>query len=367
MDTSRIYKQELVKPDGRALTLYARAPLQGPFTPTNPQGAAPPAVPPHLRWHPLREEWVAFAGHRQNRTFLPPKEYNPLAPTLNPEFPTELPAGDYDIAVFDNLFSALVLSANAAPDNVNVATRAANGHCEVVVFTQDPETALGRLPLDRIELLLRVWADRYRIVGGREQIAYVLPFENRGVEVGVTLHHPHGQIYAYPELPPLEAQMLRAQEQHFIRTGEAMLPAMVARERESQTRVVVEGEFSTAFIPPCARYPYETWIVPHRQVARLENMTDAELGDLARVLKTVLLKFDGLWDRPFPYLMALYAAPADGAVHPEWQFHIEFYPPYRSRDRLKFLAGTELAAGLFINDSLPEEKAAELRAVKVDV
>lgn len=132
---------------------------------------------------------------------MPPPEYNPLAPTRDPQFPTELPQGTYDIAVFDNRFPSLIPSATDAPHTI-VDTLPANGACEVVVFTQDPQASLSSLPLDHLELLFQVWGDRTQAISQHSQIQYVLPFENKGVEVGVTLHHPHGQIYAYPFVPP---------------------------------------------------------------------------------------------------------------------------------------------------------------------
>src|SRR5205085_382833 len=150
----------------------------------------------HLRWHPLRAEWITYAAHRQERTFLPPPDYNPLAVTTDPANPTELPAGDWDVAVFDNRFPSLSLSARGHPELI-VPSAPGKGKCEVVVYTQDARTSLGALPLDHIELLLQVWGDRTERLKGAGGIEYVLPFENRGVEVGATLHHPHGQIYAY--------------------------------------------------------------------------------------------------------------------------------------------------------------------------
>jgi UDPglucose--hexose-1-phosphate uridylyltransferase len=360
-----LFRRAFKKPDGRNLLLFSRRPIASDIVPTSPKvnGGTGEA---HLRWHPWREEWVAFASHRQDRTFLPPKEYNPLAPTRSAEFPTELPAGDYDVAVFENLFASLSLDFTSSPSAI-VPTRPANGYCEVVVFTQEPDTNLGRLPADRIYLLLEVWADRYRELSQMDQLKYIMPFENRGVEVGVTLHHPHGQIYCYPFLPPIISQMFRAQKSHWLKNERTLIGDLLRDELRDLKRMVFAGDSSVAFVPACARYPYEVWVVPQRPVASPADMTSEELRDFARTLKTVLLKYDNLWSRPFPYLMTLYAAPCDGEPHPEWHFHIEFYPAYRSRDRLKYLAGTELAAGMFVNDSLPEEKAAELAHVEVTI
>lgn len=361
----RFFKKDLVKPDGRPMSIYSRRPLSGDIQATNPVHD-PIMSMPHLRWQPMRGEWVAYASHRQDRTFLPPKEYNPLAPSDSKEFPTELPKGDYDIAVFENLFSSLNPKSNQSPD-LYVPTTPADGTTEVVVFCQSAEGSLGQLPLDHIELLLKVWADRTNELTKSGKVKYVLPFENRGVEVGVTLHHPHGQIYAYPFVPPIPARMQKMQKNYFDEHRRGLLADILERERSDQLRMIVEESDASAFIPSFARYPYEVWVTPHRSVPDLSSLAEHEIVSLAATIKAVLLKFDAMWGRPFPYLMALYQAPFDGKPHPEFHFHIEFYPPYRSRDRLKFLAGTELAAGMFVNDSLPEEKAAELRAVEVQL
>lgn len=360
-----LHQKAFRKPDGRDLFLYSRQPISDQIVPTCPKVDGQKGEP-HLRWHPLRGEWVAFASHRQNRTFLPPKEYNPLAPTTSSDFPTELPAGDYDIAVFENLFTSLDLRATAAPPEV-VPTRPGIGRCEVVVFTKDPDSSLGQLSLPHLFLLLKTWADRYREIPKLGPLQYVLPFENRGVEMGVTLNHPHGQIYSYPFVPPVPAQMTQTQLAHFEKSGTSLLGDLLTAELKNGSRVIHEGRHSAAIIPAFARYPYEVWVAPKRAVPSLADMNDEELFDFGKTLKTVLMKFDALWNRPFPYLMALYAAPSDGKAHPEWHFHIEFYPPYRTKDRLKYLAGTELAAGMFVNDSLPEAKAAELKNISVQI
>jgi UDPglucose--hexose-1-phosphate uridylyltransferase len=355
----------MTKPDGRALTLYGRTPLRD-------IGQAPSPFPeplagsPHLRRNPLRDEWITYAAYRQDRTFLPPPEYNPLAVTTDPAHPTELPQGNWDVAVFENRFPSLSLAATQAPSLI-VDTAPGIGKCEVVVFTQDRQSSLGRLPLSHIELLLRVWAERTDRLASHPAIEYVLPFENRGAEVGVTLHHPHGQIYAYPQVPPVPARMQRVAAEYRARHGRGVLQDLVQREIAAAERVLYLGDAAVAFVPACARYPYEVWVAPIDAVATFADLDDAQRRDLARALKTVLLKYDGLWERPFPYLMAWYQAPVDGAAHPESHLHAEFYPPYRTRDRLKYLAGTELAAGWFAMDALPEDKARELQQVHADI
>jgi UDPglucose--hexose-1-phosphate uridylyltransferase len=358
-----MHRATFTKPDGRELILYGRRALSA------AKVEAPSPFPdslhgnPHLRWHPLRGEWITYAAYRQDRTFLPPPQYNPLAVTLDPAHPTELPAGDWDVAVFDNRFPSLTLQSKQPPELI-VPSAPAFGKCEVVVFTQDARSSLGALPLDHLELVLEVWADRTEKLGDIAGIDYVLPFENRGAEVGVTLHHPHGQIYAYPVLPPVPARMQQIGLEYYQAHRSGVLQDLINEELNGP-RMLYRGEHAVAFVPVCARYPYEVWVAPIAPVASFAHLTGNQRADLARALKTVLVKFDGLWKRPLPYLMAWYQAPTDGKPHPESHLHAEFYPPYRTPDKLKYLAGTELAAGFFAMDALPEEKARELQQIQV--
>jgi UDPglucose--hexose-1-phosphate uridylyltransferase len=361
-----VYELDLLKPDGRRMSLYSRRPIQPDLKARSPR-SEPVNANPHLRWHPLRREWVAYAAYRQTRTFLPPPEYNPLLATDDPGNPTELPAGDYDIAVFDNLFPALSLAARDPSEHI-VPTRAADGHCEVVVFTQDARASLASLSVEHVALLLQVWGRRTQVIQQRgAQIEYVLPFENRGAEVGVTLHHPHGQIYSYPQVPPVPRRMHDAELDHLRTADEPLLESLIDAELRDGRRVLYQSPAAVAFVPAWARYPYEVWVAPRRRVSSFAQLDAAGRDELARALSTVLRKYDGLWNMPFPYIMAWYQAPLlpeyEGACH----LHAEIFPPYRMQGRLKYLAGTEIAAGLFANDALPEEKAAELRAVTVEL
>jgi len=353
----------LTKPDGRRLALYGREVISGIGAAASPQTGSV-AANPHMRWHPLRGEWVAYAAHRQERTFLPPPEYNPLRPGSDPAAPTELPEGRYDIAVFDNLFPTLTATAHDPPE-LHIPTQPALGRCEVVVYSPDPDRSLAQLPIWHLDLLLAVLGDRTQKLGAEKTIRYVLPFENRGAEMGVTLHHPHGQIYAYPMIPPTPARMLECEQEHLRRTGTGLLTGLLASELEQRVRILYEGEHAVAFVPPWARYPYETWIAPKARSAFLHELDDDTRRDLGRALKVVLLKYDGLWQRPMPYVMAWYQAPTDGLSHPECHLHAEILPAYRTRDKLKYLAGTELGAGMFASDVLPEDAAARLAAVDV--
>jgi UDPglucose--hexose-1-phosphate uridylyltransferase len=187
------------------------------------------------------------------------------------------------------------------------------------------------------------------------------------VEVGVTLHHPHGQIYGYPFVPPLAARELEQQRAYYDQHGRGLMEDFVAREAADGRRVVYAGPQVTAFMPVCARYTYEIWVAPHRPAGSFSTLTTEERRDFARALKTVLLKYDGLWNRPFPYILVFHQAPTDGLPHPEAHLHAELYPALRMPDRLKYLAGSEIGAGVFTADTVPEDTVKQLQAVAVDV
>jgi UDPglucose--hexose-1-phosphate uridylyltransferase len=364
LSTGKLHKEVMTKPDGRRLVLYGRKPIDVAGAPS-PSGD-PSEGESHFRWHPFRGEWVVYAAHRQHRTFLPPPEYNPLAPSTDASQPTEMPVGTYDVGVFENRFPTMRPDARDAPPSL-VRTRPGTGVCEVVVYTQDPKASLGALPLDHLEVVLEALADRYRELGGRPDIQYVMPFENRGVEVGVTLPHPHGQIYAFPFVPPIAELELRQQAEYYRAQGKGLLAAHMEDELRDGRRMLYSGDGAVAFVPVFARYAYEVWIAPRRTVPSLAALSPDERRAFARALKTVLMKYDGLWSRPFPYIMVFHQAPTDGEPHPEAHCHIECYSAYRMPDRLKYLAGCEVGAGVFTSDTLPEAKAAELQAVAVDI
>jgi len=195
----------------------------------------------------------------------------------------------------------------------------------------------------------------------------VMPFENRGVEVGVTLHHPHGQIYAYPFVPPIPARELAQQSAYLQERGISLLEDLIRTELQDGRRMLYTGERAVAWMPAFARYSYEVWIAPRRSAGSVADLDWAERADFARALKTVLLKYDNLWGKPFPYVMVFHQAPTDGQPHPEAHLHIELYPAYRMPGRLKYLAGSEIGAGMFTADTLPEEKLKELQAVEVNL
>jgi UDPglucose--hexose-1-phosphate uridylyltransferase len=321
------------------------------------------------RFEELRGEEVVYAIHRQERTFLPSREHCPLCPTRPGGPETEIPFPAFEIAVFDNRFPAF---------------RAPHGAAEVVVYTDDHDASFGTLATERAEALMWVWRHRYMELGAREDVEYVFIFENRGVEVGVTLHHPHGQIYAYPFLPPVPKLELAAD----ARLGGCASCELLRRELADGRRVLHENDGAVAYVPYAARWAYEAHVVLREHRPSLLDCEPDELRLLAGALQALARGYDALFDRPFPYVMAVHQAPtsvshlstsrpaasrpaasrpgagtttAGASAAGQGHLHVEFYPPLRTADKLKYLAGSEQGAGTFISDTLPEESAAKLR------
>ncbi|HUR98810.1 MAG TPA: galactose-1-phosphate uridylyltransferase [Pyrinomonadaceae bacterium] len=316
-----------------------------------------------LRYNPLLGEWLATATHRQDRTFLPPADFCPLCPTKPGHFPTEVPEPDYDIVAFENRFPSL----RRQPENPVIESdgiyqvEPSAGLCEVVLYSPDHDTSLAREPVEKIHKLVRVWRHRFEQLEKHSFVKYIFIFENKGEAVGVTLHHPHGQIYAYPFVPPVVARELTQSKDYFGETGKCLLCEIRTKESDFGKRVVADNESFAAYIPFFARYPFEVHISPKRHLQAFTDFSSVEESHLAAILKQILAAFDRLFDRSFPYIMAIHQRPSDGANYDHYHFHIEFYPPMRTETKLKYLAGSEAGAGMFINDTLPEIKAAELR------
>lgn len=319
-----------------------------------------------LRWHPLLEEWVATATHRQERTYKPPSDYCPLCPTTPGGFATEVPAATYEIVAFENKFPTFKLPAPtvevAGNDLHPVAP--ANGLCEVILYSPKHDSSLAEETVAQIHRLVRVWRDRFHSLGEMKEIEYVFIFENKGDVIGVTLAHPHGQIYAFPFTPPQIERELAASNKYFARNRSCLLCDIVEDERKATLRVVSTNDSFIAFVPFYARFPYEVHIISARHLQAITDLTSHEELDLAKILKDVLVRYDNLFGFSFPYMMVMHQRPTDGRDYAFYHFHIEFYPPHRTATKIKYLAGCESGAGTFINDSLPEEKAAELRAAK---
>jgi len=321
-----------------------------------------------LRWNPNLREWVAYATHRQDRTFLPPAEYCPLCPTKPGGFPTEVPREHYDIVVFENKFPSFSPDA-AEPDEAGSSlapTAPGRGVCEVVLYSDDHDATLAGLSERRIRNLIEVWADRYVELGALDFVDYVFIFENKGEAIGVTLRHPHGQIYAYPFIPPRPKRELESAREYREDHGGCLHCDLLSGEFSDGRRLVEKGEHFAAFVPFYARFPYEVHLYAHRCMPCIADLNGDERRDLARVLKRVLAVYDVLFDKSLPYMMVMHQAPTDGKDHEGVaHFHIEFYPVNRTAEKLKYLAGSETGAGVFVVDDLPEATARKLREAAV--
>jgi UDPglucose--hexose-1-phosphate uridylyltransferase len=320
-----------------------------------------------LRWNPLLGEWLATATHRQDRTFMPPADHCPLCPTKPGGFPTEVPESSYDIVVFENRFPSLKPE---PPEPALEGTELypvlpARGVCEVVLYSPRHDSSLAQESPAQIYKLIQVWTDRFAELGALDFVDYVFIFENKGEAIGVTLPHPHGQIYAYPFIPPKIARELETSRAHHEKHARCLLCDIIEEEVRDGRRVVYENDSFVAYVPFFARWPYEVHIASRRHKQALTDFGRAEQRDLALLMKTLLVAFDRVFNLSFPYMMVMHQRPTDGRNYDYYHFHIEFYPPLRTATKLKYLAGSETGAGFFINDTLAEEKAAELRGLIV--
>jgi UDPglucose--hexose-1-phosphate uridylyltransferase len=360
---------------GRAGLLDQRPLTAVPAATAPPGGAGQDLAPAGLRWDALAGEWVIVAAQRQDRTFLPPPTECPLDPS-GPGRLTEIPAPGYDVVVFENRFPSLRGLPPAAPDGPaadgpaggagppetgGVPGRPPTGRCEVVCFTADHDASLATLPPSRVRTVLEAWADRSRVLAATPGIKQVYCFENRGEEIGVTLSHPHGQIYAYPFIPPVLERELATGARHMRETGRCLYCDVIAGESDG-ARTVLRDDRWIAFVPKFARWPYEVHLAPTNHRGGLADLDPEDDLSFATNLKGLLQKYDRLFDKPLPYVMAMHQRPP-GRGRKHHHFHIEFYPPNRTRDKLKYLAGSELGAGAFILDARAEDTAAELRAL----
>ncbi len=344
--------------DGREILFYDEVPTNRVVH--DPRDLNERAAGSELRFDRLAGEWVAIAGHRQARIFKPPADQCPLCPSRDGRH-TEVPAPDYDVVVFENRFPAFAAGTAAPATGEPFLARPGRGRCEVVCFTSDHDLSFVDLAPDRVVTVLRALADRTRELNAMDGVRYVMCFENRGEEIGVTLLHPHGQIYALPIVPPRIAALAAAAEQHHIRTGECLQCAVLADELAAADRVVTASADWVAYVPFAARWPYQVRLVPRRHRSSLGELDPAELVGLAAVYQEVLARFDRLDDTgPVPYIASWQQAPVHARTDP-WHLAAEIFTIRRAPGRLKYLAGMESGAGLWINDIPPEVAAERLR------
>lgn len=325
------------------------------FDDRRPLGSAPSSG--EMRLDALTGEWIAMAAHRMDRTFLPPADLCPLCPTRPGHAPTEIPAADYDVVVFDNRFPSF-----AGPPDPRAVPRPAHGRCEVVCFTSDHDASFSDLDDSRIRTVVEAWADRTAELSAQPGVEQVAVWENRGPEIGVTLHHPHGQIYGYPFVTPRTVATL-AQARRHDGPGD-LVGDVLASEVAVGTRIVLAGTHWTAFVPDAARWPIELRVVPHRHVPDLSALDGDERAELAVVCRDVLRRVDRFFPgvAAVPYIAAFHQAPvheARGLI----RLSLQVFSVLRAPGKLKYLAGSESAMGAWVLDTTPEIIAARLRDV----
>ncbi|PNE42699.1 MULTISPECIES: galactose-1-phosphate uridylyltransferase [Streptomyces] len=335
--------------DGREL-IYYDASDDTVRTATDPRPLDPVATAAEVRADPLLGDAVAIASHRQGRTYHPPADECPLCPSREGRH-TEIPADAYDVAVFENRFPSL------AGDH---------GRCEVVCFTPDHDASFADLTEDQAALVLDAWTDRTADLSRRPGVAQVFCFENRGAEIGVTLGHPHGQIYAYPFVTPRTERMLASLAAHREATGRNLFDDVVARERADGRRIVLDGDHWVAFVPYAAHWPYEVHLYPRRRVPDLLALDEPARTEFPQIYLEVLRRFDRIFGPeapPTPYISAWHQAPVHAADRSQFALHLELFTVRRTSGKLKFLAGSESGMNVFINDVPPEIAADRLREV----
>jgi UDPglucose--hexose-1-phosphate uridylyltransferase len=347
--------------DGRELIYFDEAPAPRRGLPDR-RDLPPVESLSQLRYDPLVDEWVSVAAHRQSRTFLPPVDECPLCPSVGERL-TEIPDPDYDVVVFENRFPAYSQHDGSAPPDLPppYAARSAPGRCEVVCYTSDHDGSFADLSPRRARTVLDVLADRTVEIGALPGVEEVFCFENRGVEVGVTLHHPHGQIYGYPFIAPRTRTMLAAAARHADATGRSLFTDVLEAELEAKERIVATNDYWTAYVPAAARWPIEVILAPNRQLPDLPSLSDVERDAFVMLYLDVLRRLNALHDTPLPYISAWRQAPVRHNRDLAY-LHLHLFSPRRAVGRLKYLAGSESAMGAFLNDVLPEETARALRS-----
>ncbi len=355
-------RQQITLADGRELFYFDAAP--GKDRSAADRRADLPAVSTRsqVRWDPLFHTHTVIADYRQSRTYRPPSDLCPLCPSREDQS-TEVPAPGYEVVVFENRFPSFSLqAAQTVPLDLEPPFRSApgTGRCEVVCFTPEHDGSFSSLSPGQARTVVDAWADRTTALAAHDSIEYVFCFENRGEEIGVTLTHPHGQIYGYPFVPPRFFNAAHTARRHRERTGECLQCALLRAELDVGKRVVSTSEHWVAYVPFAARWPYEVRLVPNAHVPDLPALDDAQRDDLAVIYLDVLRRFDSLFDTPTPYIAGWQQAPVrrDRA---EWHLAAEIVTIRRAPGKLKYLAGSESGAGVWVNDVAPETAAARLR------
>lgn len=317
-----------------------------------------------LRWNPMIQDWVMIASHRQNRPNMP-KESCPFCPGEGKNIPK-----DYDVLKYDNDFPALSqnppdMDYMITPDGGDIYKIAPSyGKCEVILFSPDHNGSLYQLSDNHMYKLIDLWIDRFNDIKSDENIKYIFIFENRGDIVGVTMSHPHGQIYGYSMIPKKIELELDSCRDFYNKNNKCLFCRMNEEETAFNKRIICENDSFIAYIPFFADYVYGTYILPKKHKLTISDLNEQEKRDFGNILKKITGAYDNLFDYKFPYMMCMHNAPVninDEKLSEYYHFHVEFYPPMRSIDKQQFQASSETGVWAHCNPSSPEEKACEMR------
>jgi UDPglucose--hexose-1-phosphate uridylyltransferase len=309
-----------------------------------------------LRYHPFIKDWVMIASSRQERPQMP-KDWCPFCPGSG-----KVP-DDYDVYEYDNDFPALSPDP-PVPDDVATdffRVEPAYGKCEVILYSPDHHITLPELPLPHVRKLVDLWCERFDVLSKDEKVKYVMIFENRGEVVGVTMPHPHGQIYAYPFLPKKLELEIDAAREHRRQHGTCLFCDWLKNERDFAERVIFENEHFSVILPFFTEYPYGVYIISKAHKQYITEFDEGEKTALADAVRSAAGTLDCLFDCAFPYMMCMHNAPVHMGDMGCYHFHIEFFPPMRSKEKQKFNASSETGAWAHCNPTAPEEKAVELK------
>lgn len=311
-----------------------------------------------LRWHPLTKDWVMIASHRQGRPQMP-KDWCPFCPGSGrvPE--------SFDVYEYDNDFPALSQEPPVPDDVANEFFKTAEsyGKCEVILYSPEHTVTLPELSDDHVAKLVDLWCERFEAISSDEKIKYVFIFENRGEVVGVTMPHPHGQIYGYPFIPKKIQLECESAKEHLQKNKKCIFCDMLENEKNDGRRIIFSNEHFTVFLPFFTEYPYGVYIMANKHRQYITDFNSEEKTALAKTIKQTAGMLDSLFDMKFPYMMCMHNAPVNSGDYSEdFHFHIEFFPPMRSADKQKFNASSETGVWAHCNPTCPEETSKELRA-----
>ncbi|MBN2157395.1 MAG: galactose-1-phosphate uridylyltransferase [Candidatus Lokiarchaeota archaeon] len=329
-----------------------------------------------VRFDPILREWVIVA---QNRTVRPVlgKTFTDEKPSYTCPFCPDSPegAGDWVVKALPNRFPALSneIEGNFADETQLFdfyRTRPGKGNCEVLLYSQDHEKTLAELSISNIIALIELWKERFLFNMNNEEMRYSFIFENRGEIIGVTLHHPHGQMYSFPFIPPRIERAVNSSQEFWMENGTCLFCKVIETEKKDQSRIIEENDDFLAFIPYFAKWPFEIHIYPKNHFSYISQIPPNQSYNFATIIKHTVQRLDQLYGFVMPYVFSHHNAPYNfGPLHAydHFHYHIEIYPPYRAKDRIKYIAGVEMATHTFINPTNPQENAKMLRDIELNL